>query len=316
MDPGLDLDPTSESYPILLTLKAGQAHAEKQNIRRDTRRGLTSTKAAGTWLGGVPWGWRRQGFRRNRTPKDYTDVGLEPDLGATWEQLEECYRLRDQGRSLRELAVLYNKDRESIRSSLKWPGNRGPIDRDLFDRVQSMWSTRRTRLGARPYPFAGVVMCPFCARRDGQARRMAGRTTHDPAGTMRPGYTCARAQFPHAHRNISERRLLRAVRDAFLVAAIPVSARSTVIAALTPQASPSLLEQRRLAIAELNRRERRVKDGFESGLYDLGDARQRMASIEAERDALPPEPVPVIQIRDSLKLLASLPALLDRVSDL
>ncbi len=310
-----DLDPSSESYPILLTLKAGQAYAEKQNLKRDTIRGLSSTKAAGTWLGGVPWGWRRQGYRRNRAEKDYTDVGIEPDLGGTWEQLEECYRLRDQGRSLRELAVLYNRDRESIRSSLKWSGNRGPIDRDLFDRVQSMWSTRRTRLGARPYPFAGIVMCPFCGRRDKEPRRMAGRMTHDPDGTMRPGYTCARAQFPHAHRNISERRIFREVRDAFTEAAIPISARSAVIAALTATHSSSLLDQRQLALAELDRRERRVKDGFEAGLYDVQEARRRIETIEGERDALPPEPVPVVQIRESLKLLASLPALLDRISD-
>lgn len=117
-----NLDATTAIGKFVLTILAGFAQMERELISERTRAALAHVKDNGRWLGGVPYGKRRDAGGR-----------LVPDQGAV-NAIRRAKKLRRRGASWREVAELMGWTVSQARTRL---------DRRYREATRAAWAARR-----------------------------------------------------------------------------------------------------------------------------------------------------------------------------
>lgn len=277
-----------------------------QTTRTNTSNGLKASQAAGTWIGAVPWGWKRVRELRAdggiRQPG--TDYGIEP---AEPEELRRIFHLRATGRSWHGIERDVGIRAATVREILTNQVNRKVVGDELFDRAQR--STAVERSDSRSYLLAGLLHCPWCGN------RMIGNTGKVWRGLAKaPHYRCKVYASDHPWRAMSERLVIRHVIAALEAVRVTDIDRA-VVASRLHQSHPgqaAAMKAYEKRVREIETRRRNIEEGVAKGAIRPERGRQLQAEEDEKEANLPPPPITVGTTEANLSLLESLPALVER----
>ena len=240
-----DLDPYNTDYAEELIRSAQYARRELLTTRRRTTQGLARRKAAGVYLGHLPFGWRPVGGDRAN--------GLEPDP-AQHAALLSIYTSRATANGWTRMEALHKMTHGSLKEIVKRERNRAVVGDDLCERANKA-GVSPFRAG-RAYLYRGLVRCPSCGM------RMMG---NDREG--RRYYWCSHQHRPHPYgRSVRTWTLDTALRAevgrlvfsdrlrARIVAKLSAGSRGTSRTVLWDRRNADLDSERAFIVAQLGNR--------------------------------------------------------------